>query len=563
MMKEKWMAYKKKAILPAGILSCILILAIAAGVIAGGSNAGQTVYRETTAVKGNLTVGITESGTVDIGTTTQTFELDMSKLKRNNSSSDGSGSNSTGMGSGGGMMGGMDMFSQIFDFASDGTGQDSSAGGSTLTIEEVAVSVGQQVKAGDVLYTLEEDTLSEIRERLEADVDKANADLEAVYASQKQSRLEAQYNYDTGAAYGSYASTEMEASIKELEEEASNKAASLEVAKQELLVYQERLEQAQEEYTSAKEMLERCEWGVNNVNKQEDIYLYVQYESMRTQAESTSNSLESEIEQLESDIEKAQDTIASLEKESKEAQRALLLGQKEAKKNYDLRMLAYNTTEETYDIALSYLELSSAEQEDAYAEAKERWEEFQSNINENAICAAYDGVITDVHLKAGDSIGTKDKVVTLYNLDEVTMKLTVDEEDMEDIKEGTQANVVLTAYPDQPFRASVTELSDAKTDANGDVTYKVTVTIEGDTSGLYQGMTGDVTFITRETQEVLYVSNRSITRSGGTSYVKVKDENGSIKSKEVVTGFSDGVNVEIVEGLSEGDVVLIESKVSD
>ena len=33
--------------------------------------------------------------------------------------------------------------------------------------------------------------------------------------------------------------------------------------------------------------------------------------------------------------------------------------------------------------------------------------------------------------------------------------------------------------------------------------------------------------------------------------------------KEVTTGFSDGVNVEIIEGLSEGDVVLIESKVSE
>ena len=42
---------------------------------------------------------------------------------------------------------------------------------------------------------------------------------------------------------------------------------------------------------------------------------------------------------------------------------------------------------------------------------------------------------------------------------------------------------------------------------------------------------------------------------------KVKDAEGRIQKIEVVSGFSDGNNVEIKEGLSEGDVVLIESKV--
>ena len=42
---------------------------------------------------------------------------------------------------------------------------------------------------------------------------------------------------------------------------------------------------------------------------------------------------------------------------------------------------------------------------------------------------------------------------------------------------------------------------------------------------------------------------------------KVKDAEGRIQKIEVVTGFSDGNNVEIKKGLSQGDVVLIESKV--
>ena len=72
-----------------------------------------------------------------------------------------------------------------------------------------------------------------------------------------------------------------------------------------------------------------------------------------------------------------------------------------------------------------------------------------------------------------------------------------------------------------------------------------------------------MTFITKETETVVYVSNRAVSRENGKSYVKKKKADGSITRQEIITGFSDGVNVEIKEGLSEGDTVLIESKVSD
>ena len=43
--------------------------------------------------------------------------------------------------------------------------------------------------------------------------------------------------------------------------------------------------------------------------------------------------------------------------------------------------------------------------------------------------------------------------------------------------------------------------------------------------------------------------------------MKVRDEDGTIVKKEITVGFTDGTYIQVVEGLSEGDVVLIESKV--
>ncbi|MCD7836030.1 MAG: efflux RND transporter periplasmic adaptor subunit, partial [Lachnospiraceae bacterium] len=62
--------------------------------------------------------------------------------------------------------------------------------------------------------------------------------------------------------------------------------------------------------------------------------------------------------------------------------------------------------------------------------------------------------------------------------------------------------------------------------------------------------------------DVLYVSKRAVVTDDDKTYVLVKNEDGSIEKRTITTGFSDGVNIEVVEGLSEGETVLIESKVS-
>ena len=133
---------------------------------------------------------------------------------------------------------------------------------------------------------------------------------------------------------------------------------------------------------------------------------------------------------------------------------------------------------------------------------------------------------------------------------------------MTDISLGSEAVINLTAYPDTTFSATVTEIADAEADSSGNVTYDVTVTLSGDVSGLFQGMTGDITFVTEKTEEVLYVSRRAILTEGDNTYVKVRGEDGKIRKQQVQTGFTDGTNTEITEGLSEGDTVLIESRVS-
>lgn len=556
---------------PYKLLGLLVLCVIALGIIVlatKGNGDGQVIYRETTVAYGSLVVGIEESGSVDIGTVEQTFDLDMSALQRVETSNSGNsmgngvmGSPMEGMSSGmSNGSGGMNSFTQVFNMAGSGV---TTAGGeaSELEIAEVHISVGQQVEVGDVLYTLASEGVEKLTTELESNVTKAKADLDALTADQELSKATAENTYNTSIAYGNFAATEKNSTIEELQKAVTQKQEALKTAQENVTVYEAKLEQAIYDLGLAKEVLDSSIWAREHVDRG-DIFAVGSAYQQAEDAQSTYDTLEQEKEKLEDNLEQAKKNVEAYEAELAKAKRNLATGTITAQETYELRMLAYENAQETYDITMAYLEDDLAAQETIYTEAQQKWEEFSSHISGNQILAKYSGVITGVDLAAGDSLTTGASIVTLYNMDEVSMTVTLEEEDVSHLEKGGMANISFTAYPDEIYKAVISDISDASSDNSGTTTYDVTVTLKGDVSKLFQGMTGDITFITKEMEEVMYVSNRAVTREGTKSYVKVKDANGNIKKTEVVTGFSDGVNVEIVEGLAVGDVVLIESKVT-
>ena len=565
-----------------GLLLCL-------GIKRAGNDA-EVSYRETMAVYGDLVVGVTESGSIEIGTVDQTFELDMSSLERvtvsggsgNSGSAGGSG---FGSGNAGGGFGGMgasgsggssllnefagssgggdfNMFDQAFSMVG-GNSQASTDSESVLVIKEVVAAVGQQVKAGDVLYILEETGVTKLSDELYANVSLAQADLEALEADQNLSKSTADYTRQLSLAYGEYAETERKSTLASLEENIANKQEALATAKANVTTYQNSLAQAKANLADAQALYENARWQRDNVNKNSDPYSYVVAFQDAEEALKLVEQMESKVEQLESSLEQAQSNVTTCQSNLLSAQRELESGKLEAQKTYLLRMLAYEQAEETYAITMESLEITMEDQQETYEQAKEKWDEFTSHIDGVQICAKYDGVITSLGLVAGDGLNYGDVVATMYDIEQVSITVSVAEENMTDIEIGGKANVNLVAYPEQVFSATVTEIGDATTDSSGNVTYDVTITFDGEASGLFQGMTGEVTFITKQTKKVVYVSNRAIINSGKKTYVKCKDAEGNIKKVEVKVGFSDGVNVEIIEGLKEGDVVLVESKVNE
>ncbi|WP_342758087.1 efflux RND transporter periplasmic adaptor subunit [Kineothrix sedimenti] len=542
--KKLYSADRKKAYALAGIILAVFVLCIAGLItLAVISGKDEVTYREAQVEKGNLTVGVTESGNVAIGTSEQTFDLDISEYTGSSSTFSWNGS----------MGGGMGQMLQNSGAAS------SSSTGRSLEIEAVYVSAGQEIEKGTPILKLTDESVNSIRQELKEDASDAQITYEQTMTNKQKVSIQAQGDLDINTAYGTYAESEYSNTVVTLNESVESIQEQLTEAQEDLTEDTDNLAKMQTLLAEQKTVLANAEYARDNTSRDDNLYWWIVAVNTVSDTEDLIETLEDEIDSTEEEIEDLNKSIASLSTQLSLAQKELEAGSIAAKVNKDLRQYQYENAQEIYDVTVGQSNFEEEKAKTDYDTAQEKLNEFDSVIQEGVISSEYTGVITQVGINVGDSLEQDGSIITLNDYEEATITVTVDEEDMEYAQTGNAVNVVFTAFPDDVFRGEVTEIGDAQINSNTNTTtYSVTVTITGDIEGLYEGMSTEVTFITKESAEVLYIPNRAVIREGTESYVKMKDEKGNMVTREVTTGFSDGVHVEIKEGLSEGDTILIE-----
>ena len=516
----------------------------------------EVVYVETVAEVGNLTIGITETGNVEVEEEKQTFDIDISEYSSD--ASVGFAWQSAGAAPGGssGQMGGMNMMQMFGGTSTSGENRE-------LVVEEVFVSVGQEITAGTPICSFSEDSLASIKNGLVDDEAAAGSTLQERETDLEVSELAASQELEQNVLYGELAQLEYNSTVKNLEakvEEAQDKVTE---AEETLAENTELLTAKQEELDIARQVLANADYIINGVDLHVSLESWIEAENNRRTSDEMVDSLEQEVEKLTDTVEENTKQVSNLKMELVNTQKSYDTGVIDAKAQYGTRMLKYNSAQEIYDTAIASSSLSYEIASDEYEDAKQKLDEFNAVVVGNNLVASSDGVISEVAIEAGDSVYKNSSIITYNAYEEVSITVTLEEADREKIQLGSAANVTVDALPEELFIGEVTEIGDAVYDNDSGVnTYEVTVSLSGNLEKVFDGMSAEITLITKEQQEVLYVANRSIIREGSKSYVKVRNESGRIEKIEVETGFSDGINVEIVGGISEGTVVLVESKVS-
>jgi macrolide-specific efflux system membrane fusion protein len=188
-------------------------------------------------------------------------------------------------------------------------------------------------------------------------------------------------------------------------------------------------------------------------------------------------------------------------------------------------------------------------------EELKRWEEL---YRATPVLAPIAGSVILRSVEPGQTFTGNDAVFVMS--DRLTVKAQVDETDIARIRLRQSARLVLDAYPDQPFDGQVDQIAYDATTVNNVTTYEVDVLPGKAPSFMRSGMTANVSFVMDSRQDVLLIPSEAVKTRDEETYVLLPPNkpNGKPEEKRIKTGMSDGRHTEVLEGMSEGEKLLVE-----
>jgi HlyD family secretion protein len=148
------------------------------------------------------------------------------------------------------------------------------------------------------------------------------------------------------------------------------------------------------------------------------------------------------------------------------------------------------------------------------------------------------------------------ELCSLADMASLLFKGTVDEIDVGKIIEGMDATIQVGALPDTKIPGRVDRIfPKAKKEGNATL-FDIWIVIK-DAAGatLRAGFSATASIQIRERKQVVLIPERLVLFEDGKKLVEVPDGD-TTKKVEVRTGLSDGLNIEVLDGLKEGDKVV-------
>jgi len=234
----------------------------------------------------------------------------------------------------------------------------------------------------------------------------------------------------------------------------------------------------------------------------------------------------------------------------------------------EARLDAMITDYDTEEVVLEKMKVGLAEQslelaEQSLEQARQSLTYAQDQLDEAVISAPFAGVIADIYADEGDVVLpptlTTQAIIYLVDLSTMELNVEVDEIDIPEVEPGQRAIIDVDALRDIEFEGEVLTVSPVAKEEAGVILYEVKVGFnvpEG--SGLKVGMSAEADIVIVDRSSVLLVPSRAITEDSEGNPIVMVVVNEQTEERPVVIGISDGFDTEIVSGLSEGEVVVVE-----
>jgi len=178
------------------------------------------------------------------------------------------------------------------------------------------------------------------------------------------------------------------------------------------------------------------------------------------------------------------------------------------------------------------------------------------------IKSTIEGMVLDVPVEEGNSVietntfnaGTT--IATVANMGEMIFKGKIDESEVGRIKTGMELILSVGAIPDETFKANLEYIAPKGVEENGAIQFEIRAAVElKDSLFIRAGYSANADIVLATKDSVLAIPESLLKFENDSAYVEVEKEPQNYEKRYIETGISDGINIEVVSGLSEEDKI--------
>jgi len=231
---------------------------------------------------------------------------------------------------------------------------------------------------------------------------------------------------------------------------------------------------------------------------------------------------------------------------------------------HDQAKWQYETAEAQYQSAKASYELvkKGASPEDIkVVEAQVRQAQAalkiaETQLDNTIIRAPISGKVTSISVSPGEMVSAAIPLLVILDTSELYVRAGIAESDIASVQIGQQAEILIDAFPQKKFKGEIVTKGAAIDPTTKSVEIKIKI-IEPEVE-VPPGVFARVNILVKNNPEALIIPVTALTRKGDQLYVFVFNQGkGVVEKRAVVTGVTDGDRVEILEGVQEGEEIVV------
>ena len=203
--------------------------------------------------------------------------------------------------------------------------------------------------------------------------------------------------------------------------------------------------------------------------------------------------------------------------------------------------------------------------EDALEVVRDGVSKSNASASSTLIRSTISGIILDIPVKVGNSVilantfndGTT--IASVANMNDLIFRGNIDETEVGNLVVGMPMKITIGALQDLKFDADLEYISPKAVENNGANQFEVKAAVRSVKGGkIRSGYSANAEIVLAKAMHVLTVPESAIEFSGDSTFVYVikgSDDKKTYERKQVITGLSDGVNIEIKKGIGLKDKI--------